>query len=174
MNSGSSFPLAAIEVTADQSNDSLLTRIADQLVEAGIRVTGAVQSNRPQGPDCRCAMDLKILPAGPMIPISQALGKHARGCRLDTGQLENAVAFVERSLASQPQMLILNKFGNREAEGKGFAPVIGEALHAGIPVLIGLSRLNVDAMKTFCDGQFVSLEANETVILNWCDKLITQ
>jgi hypothetical protein len=68
-------------------------------------------------------MELTVLPRGPALCISQDLGAGARGCQLDPGALERAVARVDMSLAEDaPELLIVNKFGKREAEGHGFAP----------------------------------------------------
>ena len=43
----------------------------------------------------------------------------------------------------------MNKFGKREAEGKGLVPVIAEVLQRGLPVLIGANWLNLAAFLTF-------------------------
>ena len=75
-----------------------------------------------------CDMDVRVLPNGPMIRISQNLGRAARGCRLDAGALEAAVVMAERGIAAGADLLIVNKFGKQEAEGHGFRALIAEAL----------------------------------------------
>ena len=94
-------------------------------------------------------MDVRVLPDGPEIRISQTLGETSRGCRLDPAALEQAVALVEAGLETSPDLLILNKFGKHEAEGRGFRPLIAEALARDIPVLLGVNGLNQQAFEAF-------------------------
>ncbi len=51
-------------------------------------------------------MDVHILPDGPVLRISEDRGPHARGCRLDAGVLEAAVAatLVRLGACAVPQM----------------------------------------------------------------------
>ena len=92
-------------------------------------------------------MQLQVLPNGPVIRINQNLGREARGCRLDGGALEQAVVEVSRRTQSA-QALIVNKFGKLEAAGRGYVPLIVEALDNGIPVLIGVNALNLADLRT--------------------------
>ena len=57
------------------------------------------------------------------LRISQDRGKWARGCRLDAGSLELAVAQVASALDVGADLMIINKFGKHEAEGRGFRAV---------------------------------------------------
>lgn len=93
-------------------------------------------------------MDLFCLPDGPVLTISQQLGAGARGCRLDGGALEAAVATVAPRLAGAAA-LVVNKFGKLEAAGHGFVPLIAEALETGRPVLVGVNAPNRDAFLAF-------------------------
>jgi len=138
--------------------DMLLAGVARALLADGFKPAGTVQINTERPGDHPCDMDVQVLPAGPVIRISQTLGAGARGCRLDTSALEDAVALVAADLANGADCLIVNKFGKHEAEGRGFRPVIADALMRGIPVLVGINALNRDAFEAFTDGlaQFVS------------------
>ena len=65
--------------------DLLLAAMAVELQGQGFRTCGTVQINTACDDDADgpCEMDVKVLPDGPVIRISQSLGKGARGCRLD-------------------------------------------------------------------------------------------
>jgi hypothetical protein len=54
-------------------------------------------------------------------------------------------------------VLIVNKFGKREAEGKGLVPVIVEALEMGLPVLIAVNGLNFAAFLAFAGEEVTAL-----------------
>lgn len=132
--------------------DRLLARWADRLQARGLRLGGCVQVNAPPPCDGPCRMDLRLLPGGGTIRISQDLGPGAAGCRLDTGALQDAVARVERSADDGCDLLIINKFGRHEEAGAGFRDVIAAALARGTPVLVGVGSRNIAAFLAFADG----------------------
>ena len=147
--------------------DLLLQRLADDLAARGIRTCGTVQINSERADTAPCDMDIRVLPTGPILRISQALGAHSRGCRLNPDALEQAVALSEGALVRGADILIVNKFGKHEAEGRGFRMLIAQALEAGIPVLVGLNRLSKDAFDTFTQGLAVKLPPTDRDLRDW-------
>lgn len=153
--------------------DLLLAALAARLAALGLRTCGTVQINtRPDGgsdveADGPCDMDVKILPDGPEIRISQSLGKNARGCRLDPSALETAVGHVAASLAHGADVMIINKFGKHEADGRGFRDLIAEALALDIPVLVGLNQRNEEAFRAFIGEAGTPLEPAAEALLDW-------
>ncbi|WP_256371450.1 DUF2478 domain-containing protein [Stappia sp. ES.058] len=147
--------------------DRLLVGVADALAARGVRCCGVVQINSPDCDTRTCDMDVQVLPDGPRIRISQSLGLEARGCRLDVGALETAVGECERRLDPQADVLIVNKFGKREAEGGGFRDLIAEALSLDIPVIVGVNGLNEVAFQEFSAGTAVSLPPDAGEVLDW-------
>ncbi len=143
--------------------DACLTAAVRVMQAAGLRLSGtfALETEDPT-----CDMQLQVLPDGPVIRINQNLGKQARGCRLDGGALEQAV--VEVSARSEgAQLLIVNKFGKLEASGRGFVPLIVQALDQGIPVLIGVNTLNIAELVEFGGELAQILPGDPAVIANW-------
>ena len=122
--------IAYVSLQGRGRTDQLIAEVADRLSVEGLRLAGTVQSNHERPNRKKCDMDLRVLPDGPIVRISEDRGELARGCILDSGALEQTVHEVERRLDGA-DILIVNKFGKREAEGKGLAPVIAEALHRG-------------------------------------------
>lgn len=128
------------------ATDAVLTEVAARLLAEGVAVAGAVQSNT--GCDIHCDMDVRVLPDGPVIRISQRLGAGSSGCRLDAGALEVAVMEVAARLAGA-RLLVVNKFGKHEAEGRGFRQMLAEVAGDGVPVLIGINSMNRQAFFDF-------------------------
>ncbi|MES2667112.1 MAG: DUF2478 domain-containing protein [Pseudomonadota bacterium] len=147
--------------------DLLISAVAARLQALGWPLAGAVQQNRGDDP-ALCTMELVVLQAGHRICISQQLGTGSRGCRLDSAALEQAVGLVEGALHHSPRLLILNKFGKAESEGRGFRPLIGRALGAGIPVLTGVNARNIEAFQDFAQGMGQALPPDKARILDWC------
>lgn len=129
--------------------DLVLKRFAERLLARGIDVAGVVQTNTDCGEDKPCDMDVQVLPDGPVLRISQDLGPGSRGCRLNPDALEQAVGLVAGRLGPETRLLVVNKFGKQEAEGRGFREVMGAALADGIPVLVGLNGLNKPAFEAY-------------------------
>lgn len=146
--------------------DLLLAQLASTLSEQDVRVAGAVQINTECGPDRPCDMDLELLPSGRVLRISQTLGVGARGCRLDPDALETAVGLLTPEVAGA-DLLIINKFGKHEASGRGFRPVIAEAISAEVPVLCGVNGLNVEAFQAFAEGAAEQLAPDLNVLRSW-------
>jgi hypothetical protein len=153
--------------------DLLLQDLAAWARAGGLRVVGTVQVNTERPDAGPCDMDVAVLPDGPVIRISQSLGRGARGCRLDPSALERAVGHVETELAHGADCVIVNKFGKHEAEGRGFRPVIAEALFRGLPVLVGLNVLNRDAFLDFAGNEATELPAGERSLRAWMAQVVT-
>ena len=147
--------------------DLLLAAVATELAASGFSVCGTVQINSDREDCTGCDMDVRVLPDGPTIRISQSLGKGSKGCRLDPSALELAVGHTKESLANGADVLIINKFGKHEAQGRGFREVIAEALSQDIPVIVGLNQLNEQTFKDFTSEVAVSLPPNIKSAMSW-------
>ena len=163
--------LAYVTTTDRGATDRLLSAVADRLLEKGVKLSGVAQTNTECADNTKCDMDLRVLPNGATIRISQSLGTHSRGCRLDPAALEQAVGYVTASLNDSPQLLIINKFGKHEADGRGFRPVIGEALALDIPVLVGVNGLNEEKFQDFTDDSAQALEPDLDAVLAWFERV---
>jgi nucleoside-triphosphatase THEP1 len=141
--------ITALIYTDSDAADRLLRATALVLMEAGHSLAGLVQHNRPRPGRSRCDMVLEELASGDLVPISQDRGPHARGCALDVHQLLDGMQRVRRAIATQPDLVILNKFGKTESEGGGFRPLIAEVIEAGVPLLIAVPWRNIDSWRLF-------------------------
>lgn len=148
------------------ATDACIAVVVDELRGTGTRLAGTVQTNFDRAKDQPCDMDLLVLPSGPLLRISQDLGPGARGCRLNGDVLEEAVMQAARHLAGA-DLLVVNKFGKLEAEGRGFVPLIAEAIERGIPVLVGVNGLNLPDFLRFTDGTAKPLTCAPAEIANW-------
>ncbi|MBO6602336.1 MAG: DUF2478 domain-containing protein [Roseicyclus sp.] len=152
--------------------DVLLCGLAARLEADGLRLAGTVQSNPARADGGRCDMDLRVLGGGPGIRISQSLGPGSRGCRLDLSALEGAVEEVRARITPDTDLVIINKFGKHEAEGRGFRPLIADALALGLPVLTAANALNRFAFDSFAAGLAETVPADPDRLHAWIDGVL--
>ncbi|MCC5978481.1 MAG: DUF2478 domain-containing protein [Salinarimonas sp.] len=160
--------IAAVTAPSGGALDLLLADTAWSLIADGLRPAGLIQVNTARAGIRRCDMDVQVLPEGQVFRISQSLGPGARGCHLDPAGLEGAISAVRADLAEhRPDILIVNKFGKHEAEGRGFAGLIADVLETGIPVLVGVNGLNRDAFENYAGGLAHVIDPDRRAVLDW-------
>lgn len=158
-----------VSETGRGASDAVLAQVAALLAARGVRLAGTVQSNTERHDRAHCDMDVQVLPDGPSFRISQDLGSQSRGCRLDPGALEQAVMAATERLDGA-DVLIVNKFGKLEGEGRGFCPLIAEALSRGIIVLVGVNGLNRPSFQTFSGDLAEALGSDPQQIAAWVQR----
>ncbi|HMO08881.1 MAG TPA: DUF2478 domain-containing protein [Paracoccaceae bacterium] len=171
--------LGVIEMAGSQgAGDRLMAAVARALRSEGVSLAGVVQENTEYDPSRPCHMDLLVLRCDDRVRISEDRGPGARGCRLYAAGLAAAAGLVEAVLATEgesaPRLLIVNKFGKEEAEGRGFRPAIGRALAMGLPVLTSVGPRNAQAFADFAEGMANVLQAEEAAVLAWCRKVVAR
>ncbi|WP_347309661.1 DUF2478 domain-containing protein [Defluviimonas sp. SAOS-178_SWC] len=166
-----SFPLAAIPFETGDI-DGCLATVAARLSQRGFRVRGALQSRGLATGECHCAdMDLTTIGSNRVFRISQPLGNGSRGCRLHPGALADCAAFLERELDQGADLLILNRFGRGESEGRGFRDLIGAAVARDIPVLTALRPTYADAWDAFGGDIACTLPMRAQAVCDWLDHI---
>jgi len=161
--------LGHISISGRGEIDRFLSAVVGALEAGGVRLAGTVQTNIARADRTKCDMDLRVLPDGPVVRISEDRGALARGCMLDHGALEQTVAEVARRLDGA-EVLIVNKFGKTESEGRGLVPVISDALARGMTVLVGVNGLNLPLYLDFAQGLSTTLPADAATVAEWCLK----
>lgn len=145
-------PITAIVYSDGRAVDPLVRMIVNHLKSRGAAVAGFVQWDEPRYGRRRCDMMLEEMSSGERIGISVDRGPQARGCMLDVDELSRAESLAVAALDTQPELLVINKFGKTEAEGGGFRPLLAEAVSRGVPILIAVPRRNLDAWRNFAAG----------------------
>jgi len=108
-----------------------------------------------------------LLHSGGMLPLAQDFDPAARGCRLDLSRLQNAGARISDALDAGADLLIVNRFGKRERDGKGLAYLIERALDVDIPVVIAVSTKSFTDWIKFAGGMSVKLACDRGALEAW-------
>ncbi len=161
------YPLAAINFDSGDI-DGFLNEIAISLAALGLRVRGALQTRGAVAGECHCAdMDLTTIGSNQTFRISQALGNGSHGCRLHPGALAECSLFIEQELEAGTDLLILNRFGRGESEGRGFRDLIGKAMMLNVPVLTAVRPTYVEGWAAFGAGLACDLPMEHDAVLIW-------
>src|SRR5262249_26279075 len=108
-----------------------------------------------------------LLHNGEKLLLAQDFDPAASGCRLDVGRLQNAGARIAEALEAGADLLIVNRFGKRERDGKGLGYLIERAVDADIPVVIAVSGPRLADWMTFAHGTSVKLGCNRDALEAW-------
>lgn len=152
--------------------DKLLSGLAQKLAERGLRLAGTVQRAAERPDRCACDMIVTDLATGEAHSISEDRGPMARGCRLDSAVLEAVAGSTIAALEAGADLLIVNKFGKREAEGAGFRSALALALSEGIPALVAVNRAYIEAWRVFAGDFGRELPPEMGAIRAWCETAV--
>lgn len=155
--------LAALVYGPGQDPDAVLRGFAADLAERGLRAVGMVQA----GACADSSLSAILLPEGEKLLLSQDFDPAARGCRLDLARLQNAADRVADAMAQGADLVIINRFGKRERDGKGLAHLIERALNADIPVVIAVGQENFADWIKFAAGMSVKLACDRQALDAW-------
>lgn len=155
--------LAALVYDEHDDPDAVLRGFADQLNAHGFRAVGLVQA----GQCADSSLSAVLVHNGETVLLAQPPRAGATGCKLDLSRLQDAGERVAGALQSGADILIINRFGKRERDGKGLAYLIERALDADIPVVIAVSRQSFADWIKFAGGMSVKLACDRAVLEAW-------
>lgn len=158
--------LAAVVYGAGDDPDALFTAFAGDLRRSGRRVVGVIQVGR----SCRSEdprLGAVVLPEGELVSLAEDARTCAVGCRLDAAQLAGVATRLCNAMTDGSDLVIINRFGRTEAEGRGLADLIIRALKADIPVLIAVPEHRFAALIKFSDGMNVRLACRRDALDRW-------
>lgn len=155
--------IAAVVYEANDDPDALLRDLAADLNARGLRAVGMVQA----GQCADSSLSAVLVHNGETLLLAQDPDPTAKGCRLDLARLSHAAERIEADLGNGADLLIVNRFGKREAGGKGFASLIGRARNTGIPVVIAVSSERLADWVRFAGGASVRLECDRQALDQW-------
>jgi nucleoside-triphosphatase THEP1 len=155
--------LAALVYGPGQDPDAVLRDFASELNARGVRAIGMVQA----GQCADSSLSAVLVHSGETLLLAQDFDPSAKGCRLDIGRLESAGARVASAMDGGADLLIVNRFGKRERDGKGLAYLIERALKSDIPVVIAVSGQSFAEWIKFAGGMSVKLACDRDALDAW-------
>jgi len=147
-------PLVAAIVYADRVYPKeAVEAVVAQCRASGLALAGVLQHHVSDKPERRCDIVLEDLSCGTRTSIYEDRGQGASGCKLDEIALTDVACRVERHLQSDPDVLVLNKFGKAESLGGGLLDLIAGAINRQVTVVIAVPQSHLAAWRVFA-GDF--------------------
>jgi hypothetical protein len=162
--------LVAIVYANEAYPQSTFEAIVEHCRGRGLRAAGVLQHPVCSDAAGHCDVALEELTTGRRTDLFEDRGPGAGGCRLDVAALAEVNAQVARSLDAAPELLILNKFGKVEAEGRGLLDLIAIAIDRGIPVVIGVPIRNLEAWRNFSGGLSAEFSSDPSETMDWLNR----
>jgi len=161
--------LTAIKFQRGFNIDARLTQICTLLSDNGLTVGGLIQENSCGDVSSVQLVDIR---SQEKFDIWENRGLHASGCRLDEAGLQGSAKVIEQAIFDRVDMLIINRFGRAESEGKGLREYFAQAIDAGVPVLTGVRDTYIDSWHQFHGGMAHELISTDTKMENWIASVI--
>jgi nucleoside-triphosphatase THEP1 len=155
--------LAALVYDEHQDPDSVLRDFAADLNARGFRAVGMVQA----GQCADSSLSAVLVHSGERLLLAQDFDPAAKGCRLDIDRLQSAAARIANAIESGADLVVINRFGKRERDGKGLSYLIERALNADIPVLIAVANHRFADWVKFARGMSVKLACDRRALDMW-------
>jgi uncharacterized protein DUF2478 len=162
--------LAALVYEREQDPDAVLRAFAAGLSARGLRAVGMVQA----GQCADSSLSAVLLPSGEKLLLAQDFDPAAKGCRLDLARLQNAGERIADAMGQGADVVIINRFGKRERDGKGLGYLIERALDADIPVVIAVSSESFNDWIKFSGGMSVKLACDGVALDQWWSNVSTR
>ncbi len=147
--------------------DRLFVDFTSDLCRSGVRPVGVIQSGR----SCRAEepkLRVVMLPGGETFRlVADTENCDAAGCRLDDQRLRELAERLTAAIDDGPDLVVINRFGRAEAEGRGLVKPIAQALKADIPVLIAVPERRFFDWIRFSDGMNVRLPCRREALDRW-------
>jgi nucleoside-triphosphatase THEP1 len=163
--------IGAIVRPADSCIPDSMEGFARILQGQGYLVRGLIQRNSGLAGTCACTMTLVDLENGRQFRISQDLGTGSTCCRVDTQAMAEASSVLRQAMETETDLLIINKFGKLETQGRGMVDEILAAAARGIPLLTSVEAPLLDRWREFTGGLAEELTPGCGALLRWWDSI---
>ncbi len=157
--------VGALAFSAGDDPDGLLLDFAQALCRSGFRPVGLVQKGRAH--DLEGELGAVMFPAQQLTSAHHDRGHGAAECRLDTKWLADIAAGIEGAIAEGADLVIVNRFGKLEADGRGLIDLIQIALDADIPVLIAVPEHRFTSWIKHSGGMNVRIPCRRDALDRW-------
>jgi uncharacterized protein (DUF4213/DUF364 family)/nucleoside-triphosphatase THEP1 len=159
--------VAAVLHDDDVDVTEFLPELAERFKDGGVEVRGLVQRDTPNERGGHRHMDLVDVESGEAFRISEDLGKGSTSCCLKVAGLAEASHVLRRALEDRADLVLINRFGGQEIDGKGFSEDMLNLMAEGVPLLTVVAGRHKAFWHQFTGGCGVFLPPDAEAIERW-------
>ena len=160
-------PPAAVLYTPASDGRSALAHFTEELKGRGWRVGGLLQEVSHDSDGQRTGIDAIEVDTGRRISLALPGKTTPESCILDRSALAEATGALRRAVSERMDLIVVEKFGEREQAGEGLADEILAAMAEGIATMVSVPAEAVDEWSRFCGGLSVLLPSETKALWRW-------
>lgn len=156
-------PFAAVVYPPQSNAVGFLGAFAEKLKQRGVRVAGIVQEKVRDSDGALTGIDAIDVATGARAPIKRVArqNRDTNNCALDASVLAGTSGFLRHAIEEGVELIVVDKFGTEEQNGRGLSDEILLAISEGIPLLISVPQpaLDIWQERTGAMGGVLPLDA---------------
>ncbi|MCP3687350.1 MAG: DUF2478 domain-containing protein [Gammaproteobacteria bacterium] len=142
---------AAAVYTPETPDRMALLRFAEKLKAQNIKVGGVLQEALLDSEGEIIGLDAIDVATDERLPVSRATANKGE-CGMDVAALADTTGIIRNAIAQGVDLVVVEKFGELEKQGKGLIDEIMQTIVEEIPLLISVSASSLDAWQE-CSGE---------------------
>ncbi len=137
---------AAAVYRPDTGDRMALFKFVERLRSNNVRVGGVLQEALFDSMGATIGLNAIDVCTEQRIPITRQV-ENAGECSLDVAALAETTGIIRRAIDERCELVVVEKFGEMEQEGKGLIDEVFQTIAAGIPLLISVPEAALPAWQ---------------------------
>jgi nucleoside-triphosphatase THEP1 len=163
-------PFAAAVYTPDTADRMALLKFVEKLKSSNIRVGGVLQEALFNSAGEIVGLDAVDVATSERIPISRP-SKGDDECGLDVSALAETTRIIRHAISERFDLVVVEKFGELEQDGKGLINEIFQTIAEGIPLLISVPEAALPVWQQRSGELGSVLDFSEQAFEQWWQSL---
>ncbi len=159
-------PFAAAVYKPDTADRMALLKFVENQKALNIRVGGVLQEALFNSGGEIVGLDAVDVSTNRRIPISRPAKNHEE-CGLDVSALAGTTAIIRNAIDERFDLVVVEKFGELEQNGKGLIDEILQTIAEGIPLLIAVPEAALPVWQERSGELGSVLDFNEEAFRQW-------
>jgi len=154
--------------------DRLFADAVGLLRARDVQVGGLLQFFGERLPNGKRSMWVEDIGSGTLIRLDHPRGPGAVACLLDPDALARAACMLQAAIDATPQLLVVSRFGNAEADGRGMRAEIADAICSGAAVLVAVKFSLLNDLEGFLGSSAHLLLPSAAAIVGWAENIVAK
>ena len=163
-------PFAAAVYTPDTTDRMALLKFVGKLKSLNIRVGGVLQEALFDSAGAIVGLDAVDVATNQRIPISRP-SKNDDECGLDVSALAETTRIIRDAIDERLDLVVVEKFGELEQDGRGLIDEIFQTIAEGIPLLISVPEAALPVWRQRSGELGSVLDFSEQAFQQWWQDL---